>query len=334
MKRRHRTPPGEPDLACVEQASHWYTALHDGTATEDDRQRFAEWMDTDPTHRLAYERVTWLWGRMDEFARAARSPARHTLEALADRPARRRTVRRAAALMFAAVGAGILAAHGSDLATLGAELRTSNAERRSVDLPDGSQLVLNARSAVDVQYTDAERRIVLRRGEILASVAADPARPFVVQTRDGTATALGTRYSVRVMEHGSTVSVQSSRVRACAAAGPCRDLAAGDSAHVSPGSVTAAQAVDAAASWASGRLSLDDRPLPEVLARLADYRPGWLGYDTEALAGLRVSGVIPLDDSDGALDALAGTLPLRVLRPLPWVTYVQPAPPQPRPAGD
>jgi transmembrane sensor len=45
------------------------------------------------------------------------------------------------------------------------------------------------------------RRIELLKGEVLITTAKDSAlRPFIVQTRHGTARALGTRFSVRVGE--------------------------------------------------------------------------------------------------------------------------------------
>ncbi|MCP2937671.1 FecR domain-containing protein, partial [Salmonella enterica subsp. enterica serovar Typhimurium] len=75
-----------------------------------------------------------------------------------------------------------------------ADHRTVPGERLTVTLDDGSRVTLNTDSAIDEQYTGQERRIVLRRGEILVEVSADPQRPFVVESRHATARALGTQY--------------------------------------------------------------------------------------------------------------------------------------------
>jgi transmembrane sensor len=47
-----------------------------------------------------------------------------------------------------------------------------------------------------------------------------------------------------------------------------------------------------------------------------------LQYDEAALTGLKVSGVLPLDDIDWALKALAGSQPIEVRRYTPWVIRV------------
>ncbi|MES2529971.1 MAG: FecR domain-containing protein, partial [Pseudomonadota bacterium] len=48
-----------------------------------------------------------------------------------------------------------------------ADLRTGPGERRSLTLEDGTQLVLNTRTAVDLRYGDTERRLRLLAGELL-----------------------------------------------------------------------------------------------------------------------------------------------------------------------
>ena len=51
--------------------------------------------------------------------------------------------------------------------------------------------------------------------------------------------------------------------------------------------------------------------LADLLAALRVYRPGLLLWD-DAIAGLRVSGVFPLDDTDRVLQALAQALPIQI----------------------
>ena len=62
-----------------------------------------------------------------------------------------------------------------------------------------------------------------------------------------------------------------------------------------------------------GLLEVRNQALAEGLDALRAYRSGVLRVDP-AVAGLRVSGLFRLDDSDQALDALARTLPIRVAR--------------------
>jgi transmembrane sensor len=59
-------------------------------------------------------------------------------------------------------------------------LATGVGEIREVALPDGSRMVLNSTSRVEVAYTPERRLLVLAR-EAFFDVAHNPQRPFDVQ---------------------------------------------------------------------------------------------------------------------------------------------------------
>ena len=71
--------------------------------------------------------------------------------------------------------------------------------------------------------------------------------------------------------------------------------------------------MESASAWTRGWLAVDDRPLPEVLAELSRYRKTPIGYDTQPLINLRVSGYFPLSDPDRALGSIANSLPITVV---------------------
>jgi transmembrane sensor len=75
----------------------------------------------------------------------------------------------------------------------------------TLDLPDGSVVHLNTDSRVEVQFTRAQRRVRLARGEAHFTVAKNSARPFVVMAGDIEMRAVGTAFNVRL--HPSTVEV-------------------------------------------------------------------------------------------------------------------------------
>jgi len=73
-------------------------------------------------------------------------------------------------------------------------------------------------------------------------------------------------------------------------------------------------------AWVQGRLEVRDRPLSEVIDSLRSYRRGILHLSPE-VAGLRLSGLYPLDDSDRTLQLLERSLPIRVTWHNPyWVS--------------
>ena len=199
-------------------------------------------------------------------------------------------------------------------------------EIRELSLPDGTRLVLNTRSAVDVRFDARERRLVLRAGEILVETAPDPAavkRPFLVETAHGQARALGTLYTVRQLDAATAVSVYDGQValRRAGQAQPFTVLAPGQSLRFSAdwrSPVGSAEPADLA--WRRGMLVAKGMRLDALLAELGRYRRGLL-YSTADAAPLRVSGAFPLHDTDAGLALLARTMPVRVVRRTPyWVT--------------
>ncbi|WP_188590688.1 FecR domain-containing protein, partial [Achromobacter denitrificans] len=202
-------------------------------------------------------------------------------------------------------------------------------ERRRMELNDGTQLVLNTASAVDIDYTPRQRLLWLRAGEILLTTGHDPSpvpRPFIVQTGQGAIRALGTRFLVR--DEGDSV-----RVAVFDGAVEIRPASAGSAAILLPagrqivftgrGAGPQAPADESAVSWEQGMLAARNWWLADLVDELARYRRGVLRCDP-AVAGLRVSGAFPLNDVDASLRLLEKTLPVRVSRITPYWTTVAP----------
>ena len=312
--------------AALEQAAHWHSVM-DGAPSAEEARAFEEWRGAHPDHELAWQRMQALWGLLAAPARQAPGPHLSAMlqDARARRGKRRRAVMRTAVLVLAALAPAWWALH-DQLPWLAADLRSGVGEHRTIELSDGSRVTLNTDSAIDIVYSAQERRIVLRQGEILAEVAPGKAgRPFVIDTRDGSATALGTRYIVRLLPDATRVTVTESHIRACPAqsGSACQDAAAGQTLDIRPDSVGPPRTAPRdAEGWTHGRLSVSDTPLPQVLDELARHRRGLLLYDAQALADLRVSAVLPLA-SDAALASLEENLPIRIRRYGPWLQRVE-----------
>lgn len=311
----------------VTDAAQWMATLRDECASDADREACLRWRAADPEHERVYRRLEDLWGSFDRAA-AFDSPAaaRRILEQADRKPRTGRRALGAAALALLVCGAGLW--RMAPPAWLLADHRSGVGEWRVIELDDHSRITLNSDSAIDVRFDARQRLITLRQGEILVDVAhEDAGRPFVVQTPDGTAQALGTRYAVRRGDGHTDVVVQESRVRACAQAPApvCADLAAGQRVRMGAGQVGEVEPVDAeqALAWTRHSLVVDNQPLADVLAELSRYRKGRLQYDAGSLDGLRVSGVFPLEAPDQALASLAASLPVTVNRYTSWLVLVQ-----------
>ncbi|MFT4012287.1 MAG: FecR domain-containing protein [Paracoccus sp. (in: a-proteobacteria)] len=309
--------PQADDL--LRQAADWALVLRYDTPDEAERAAFRRWLAQGPEHAAAWERAE---AALQLFDRLPRGLARQVLTQAEPSPDRRRALGMLGGLGLAAAG-GL--AWGQPWRKWRADLATAVGQRKTVTLPDRSELVLNTDSTADIAFTPLERRIHLLQGELLLTSGADPAplyRPLLVQAGAGEVRALGTRFSVRQMQDRVRVAVFRDAVEIRPRNAPAQVLRAGAQADfMADGILPPAAVDDSAAVWTQGMLLAQDMPLGEVIAELARYRHGVLRCDPE-VAGIRVSGAISLADTDSGLDLLARTLPVRILRRTPWWVVV------------
>jgi transmembrane sensor len=288
-----------------EQAAQWVVCLSAKKVSDEQRAAFESWLAQDLRHREVYAQVERLW---QSVTPQQRSP-RHRVKALLS--------------VVLLLGSAYLLPLSEWLA----DERTGIGEIRQVSLADGSTLTLDSGSAVDIAFSAHERRVILRSGRLLAEVAPDTApnkRPFIVENRDGTAQALGTRYVVEQTEHNSVVSVIESRVAVASRAQPDQpvNLQAGQSVRFDSKRVDQPEAASPfTASWTKARLVYQDVPLDQVVADLARYRKGFLKNDEHA-AQLRFTGVLPADDPEAALSIIKNALPVRIERHTSWLIWI------------
>jgi transmembrane sensor len=317
--------PSAPTSRLLEEAAEWLLVLRFDEADEGQRQAFEHWRAQSEAHRAAWARAERVMGT---FASVPAALGQQTVRLAGERTlSRRRTLRLLTALLVG-VPVGWLARHNLPLDAEDAEVTTATGERRTLVLADGSQVVLNTATALQVQFDERLRRLRLRRGEVLVTTHADsvvPRRPFVVAVAQGEVEAVGTRFSVRQEEDLCRVAVFAHAVELRPQQGAAVRLAAGQQAWFDQRGVQRIAAVDEDASrWTHGMLVAHDRPLAEVLGELGRYRPGLLRCDP-AVAGLRVSGALSLDDTDQALLALERTLPIRITRRTRfWISVAAP----------
>lgn len=310
-----------PDSRLLKEAADWAMLFRYGTPGETEHAAFATWRQRSQAHEVAWARAQ---GVFEMFGQVPDGAGKATLKALTHHQGRRRSLRTLGALLVGAPAAW-LAWRQIPWQEWRADVATTTGERKTLALPDGSQLVLNTASAVDIAFTPKARRIRLLAGEILIATQADPAptpRPFLVDTPQGVVRALGTRFSVRCLDDaGCRVAVFDKAVEIRALNGETRILNAGEGADFGMAGIAPSLVVDrGAALWERGMLLVKDMRLADVLAEMARHRRGALRCDP-AVADLRVSGAISLDDTDAGLALLERSLPLRVERLTRyWVT--------------
>ena len=307
----------QPSRQTLEQAAQWFVLLACGEASDADRRRWHAWRMAHPAHEQAWQRAEGSTARFADIPQDQASASLRTLNRTNEpnSPGRRKGLAQLAVLL----ATGFAGWQGYRSSDWSADIMASVGAQRETALADGSRLVLDTDSAVDIEFSAETRLIRLRRGQIMIATAPDPAarhRPFMVETAEGRVFALGTRFTVR-QETGSTrVSVLEARVALHGrhTTGDDPILSAGQTARFNRDGLIeqrAAPATDAA--WAQGMLIADDMRLGDLIAQLARYRPDPLACDPAA-AELRISGAFPLRDTDRVLAAIANTLPIRLER--------------------
>jgi transmembrane sensor len=324
----------------AEQAAAWIISLtgDESAGRAEARAGFEAWKLADPRHAAAALRMQALLGQIDAFdgrpARAALSAARRPAgKGSATSAARRATATVAVLAVALLVGAVALGLPSWQPAVLLADVRTGAGEWQTRVLADGSSITLSGGSAVDQQFTANRRVLKLLQGAVLVDVARDPERPFLVQTEEGSIRALGTRFVVERGAGGTDLAMLESKTEARAAdsLAPATVVAAGEKVRITAGGVGRISPVDprsVADAWRDHQLVVQNRPLAEVLDALARQRRGVIKYDRRQIAAMRVSAVLPLDDSERALQLLLDSFPtLRIRSYTPYVVVVDAPPP-------
>lgn len=293
----------------LKMAAQWFALLCDENVTEHQRQQWQAWHQQNEDHRWAWQRVEALQSQLQGV------PGKFSYRTL-DQAGRQSTLDRRtllkSLLLLLGVGGSWLGFQSPLGRELRADYRTATGEIKPIVLSDGSQLVLNTASAVDVRYSAEKRLILLHSGEISLITGRDD-RPFWVESRQGAMRALGTHFLVRENNDQTQLTVLEHAVEAQLAQFPQekRRVNAGEQISFSAAAFGQQQAAGNGDSWTRGVLSVSQWRLDQVLAELARYRHGRLDCDP-AIAGLRVSGSFPLKEPDRALLLLSQTLPIRL----------------------
>src|SRR6185437_14303563 len=335
-------------------AAEWHTRMDDPSAGPLDRAELDVWLHEHPRHAAAYKAIE----RMCESTRKmATDPRilkfRHEALAAVSPPDARKSRKSflsrlrmigegmgvgplkflaAASLIAIAVGAALFAQPllreytAAEKPTLiGQKLdtgvfTTAVGERSTVALSDGSSVVLDTQSRIDVAYSPNERHVRLVSGQAWFQVARNPGRPFVVDAGDRRITALGTAFDVRLGSPEKSVQVtlvegrvaveaiQSPLTRMIRSAQPRSVLIPGDSLVVSHARPILSHRADVVkiSGWRQGRLIFEGDTLGAAVAEMNRYSHCQIVLAHPSLANLPVSGVFQAGHSRSFIEAVTG----------------------------
>lgn len=344
----NRADTRDSDGALTNEAAAWFLRIRNDEVSAEDFAQWREWVNSSPAHTEAFDRVSEFWKRSDSM-KDLPWPSDEELdndnydgiEGLVPPKSRKmsrwRSLAQVAAMLALVAAAGLIAAPRF-LAPQNSTpdiYETNVAEHQTIDLNDGSKIVLGAMSQVAVDYTSAERNITLMSGEAFFDVAKDPSRPFVVAAGPRSVRAVGTAFNINFSEQvlavsvvEGTVSIAAMQTNEIVTAAPAADtpksnvqsnsflLDDGQELIVST-SDNAEEirtfSADVVTSWRTGKLTYIGEPLEKVIADLNRYSDRKILVTEDAINIMRFTGTVFNNDIGHWLDGLDKAFPVRII---------------------
>lgn len=326
---------GQQDPADV-AAAEWHTRAEQGLGA-DEQDDLMHWLAADPAHAAAWRRIEQVGLEMAAL-RALPAPRSRA------RPQRRRPAWRLAwprpALLAAACAAVLALGLGWQQwqqPTFTGHYVAEPAQRKTITLPDGTQLAMDADTQAQVRLYRDRREVRLDQGQILFAVAPDRSKPFDVLAGPARIRVVGTRFSVRYrstgMDAGTVrVAVEEGQVRVSGVrvpAGEAADLRAGQAVSVARDGALGAAAAVAPSSvglWRKGLVRFEDTPLADALLELERYGPTGLVIRDPAVAAMTLGGSYPVDHPAEFARMVTQILPVKLVAAAGGTTEIARAP--------
>jgi transmembrane sensor len=292
------------------QARDWLVRLKSGDATRNDLQALTRWRTASIDHESSYQAALRMWDALGP----AMAGQGNVLPAMA--PAglvSRRWVLGGATGLAASAILGVALVGGTSAPAGATVFETGKGERRHVRLATGLDLELNTDTRLYF-WPEGRPRLMLDRGEAMISVTYRDGKQLLAQANLVQVTARQARFVLRddgditrIACLTGDVSIQSEGRDYMLAQN--RSLALGE-AEALP---VEKPALESETAWQRGLFMFRDRPAGEVVAELNRYRAGHV-YLPGDRATVRITGVIHLDRVDLAVDHIARSLGMKVVR--------------------
>jgi transmembrane sensor len=309
-----------------DSASDWIVKLDRGL-TADEEIALQEWLQADTQNHDVLMEMTRLWDKMDAMTRLTGlfpTPAKPKLS----KPRHLwQTYSAIAASFVLATMLGVWALLGDSLFSdrLGDNVyQTAIGEQSNIMLPDGTKIVLNTNSKLEVSYSNNARILQLHQGELNVSVAKDPSRPLSVIAAGQIIQAIGTEFNIEITDQQKIelvvtegkvkVGVQNPSEKPTSNPEPqflsvdARTVSAGEKLMLgdSNEAITEVSADDIAVklSWRSGNLIFRGESLEEAVKEVGRYTSVEFVFMNEDLKKMRVAGLFKAGDVEGLLATL------------------------------
>lgn len=310
-----------------QEAARWFMRMRGAEPDHPDRGRFEAWLMSDPAHASEYSAYLAIWEDFDSAAKLeslAQAMERKKAERLEQRTRLGKAMTHGLLGMMIILGSGLFgykmwrAWEAQPVLQTASSTGIGEIGRQTLD--DGTALILNADTSVDIAYYRNKRTVTLHRGEVIFDVARDPERPFIVDSGHARVTVLGTRFAVNRLANLVRVSVDHGRVRVEAQdnSGNTRFepviLSDGEVAEVSleerPQRIR--RSANDAFAFQGGTLVFEQATLGEIAETLSRYRKVPVRAQVNPTDSAKITAIVQVRDIEKFLKALPTIAPVSI----------------------
>lgn len=287
----------------LQRAIEWHVRLRDGD--DETWEGFAQWIEADPRHAEAYDRVEAMDSGIEPLL-VALDKERPANDVDLPPPPRRRFLLWTGGAMAASIAAMLVLSPSFKSARY--EVATAAGERRQLQVEAGTDIALNGDTKL-VLDRDNPRSATLVEGQALFRVLHDENRPFVVAVGDVRIVDVGTIFDVAREKGRIRVAVSEGRVE-YRTGGKTFTLDAGQALVAADGEEVRVfdTPLEAVGSWVKRQYLYSGAPLSQVAADLSRALGTPIQVDP-AIAARPFSGSLQIDGAaDDELRRLASVL--------------------------
>lgn len=321
-----------------EEAGSWLVKIDQAPLTPDEINEFQQWLKKSDYHRVYIEKLAKNWDSMSVLSQLSQLfPISH-VEPPTSKPSAFSTLFKLPTWLMVSFSACLLFV----VITLNMRVQTSEystaiGEQANITLSDGSNVLLNTDSLIEVDFSGDRRIINLIRGEVNFDVAKNPNRPLVVYAGSGMIWAIGTMFNVHFTDNEVNVLVTEGTVKVYADAATNSnstdvnvDLTFSANDPISKHEIlaTAGQTVtydevikkqgklqqvefDKKLAWHSGYLSFNGESLEEALKEISRYTDKEFIIVDDSLKTIQVGGHFKTNDIDNLLATIGKGFDIR-----------------------
>lgn len=291
----------------------------DASISKDEKSTLEQWQAQAPENKSFVKAFKFIWQNTGSRRNQFTVRTGEALVAVHRRITRRRLIRQ-----ISSVAALVIFTLLSDIAykLLSNQTQTiqlTAQQQQSITLPDSTTVILSKGSTIAYpqKFSSSKRKIKLT-GKAWFNVHHNPSQPFTVETQHGATTVLGTKFTLcDEPTHALKLFLDEGKVVFKAKQWFSQPL------HLAPGEMISMvneeytispQPNLNASSWATKTLIFRNTPLNEVTKELEAYYNIHISLKQKQIAQLRFSGQINETEPLTALEIIALTLNLKLIK--------------------